>query len=71
MEGTKRDGTPHKESAIRRISSHEIDPVYEEAWDLLNGPVDEAPVRVPERILERGGSEIGWPDRHPGLSARH
>jgi hypothetical protein len=71
MEGTKGDVTPHKESAIRRISSHEIDPVYEEAWDLLNGPVDEAPVRVPERILERGGSEIGWPDRHPGLSARH
>jgi hypothetical protein len=66
----ERDGTPRKDSTIRAIRSHEIDAVYEEGWDLLNAPADKAPVRVPNRILERGGSDIGWPDRHPGLSAR-
>lgn len=71
LEGAKRDGTPRKDTTIRVIRMHEIDAVYEEAWDLLNAPADNAPVRVPGRILERGASDIGWPDRHPGLSMRH
>jgi hypothetical protein len=69
LQGTKRDGTPRKDSTIRAIRSHEIDAVYEEGWDLLNAPADEAPMRVPDRILE-GASEVGWPDGHPGLSVR-
>jgi hypothetical protein len=48
----------------------ELDAVYEEAWDLLNAPAANAPVRVPYRILERGASDIAWPDRHPGLPMR-
>jgi hypothetical protein len=69
ISGTKRDGTPRKDTSIRAIRMNEIDPVYQEGWDLLNAPADKAPVRVPDRILE-GASGIDWPDRHPGLSAR-
>jgi hypothetical protein len=68
LKGTKRDGTPRKDTAIRVIRMHEIDAVYEEAWDLLKASADKAPVSVPDRTLERGASDIGWPDRHPGLS---
>lgn len=71
LEGTKRDGTARKDTAIRVIRMHEIDVGYEEAWDLLNPSAHDAPVHVPDRILERGASDIGWPDRHPGLSTRH
>ena len=70
LEGTKRDGTPRKDTPIRAIRIAEIDVVYEEAWDLLNAPADKAPVRVPHQILERGASDICWPEHHPGLSAR-
>jgi hypothetical protein len=70
LERMKPDGTPHKDTTIRVIRMREIDAVYEEGWDLLNVPTDEAPVCVPEKILERGTSDIGWPDGHPGLSAR-
>ena len=68
LSGTKRDGAPRKDTPIRAIRMNEIDAVYEEGWDLLNAPADNAPVRVPERILE-GASGIDWPDGHPGLSA--
>jgi hypothetical protein len=66
LAGAKRDGTARKDSAIRAISVDQIDG-YEEAWNLLLAPADAAPVRVPEWILKRGGSDIGWPEGHPGL----
>ena len=49
----------------------EIDAVYEEAWDLLHVSDAEVPVRVPDRILHGGASDVGWPEHHPGLLARN
>jgi hypothetical protein len=57
LEGMKRDGTPRKDTPIRALRISEIDAVYEEAWDLLSAPADDAPIHLPARILER------WDDR--------
>lgn len=43
---------------------------YENAWELLDAPADEAPVYLPDRIYDDalGPSGVGWPDGHPGYS---
>jgi hypothetical protein len=42
---------------------------YEEAWDLLNAPADEAPTNLRDWVYERALSDIGLPPGHPGLLA--
>ena len=66
LSGTKRDGSPRKDSAGRAISANQIDS-YEDAWDLLSEPASSAPVHVPDWVLERGNGDIGFPENHPGF----
>lgn len=62
----KKDGSPRKDSSIRAIDPGQID-AYEERWDLLEHPADEAPVWTPDWVIERGNSDIGWPEGHRGF----
>lgn len=67
LAGRKPDGTARKDSSIRTFSIAEVSP-YEEAWDLLLASADEAPVSVPDWVIERGSTDIGWPEGHGGLT---
>lgn len=62
----KRDGTSRKDSAIRAIKRSEVE-AYEERWELLEEPADRAPIEVPDWVIDRAKSDIGWPQDHPGF----
>ena len=64
LEGTKRDGSPRKDSAIRALSLGELAP-YEGEWASLLKRADKAPIHLPDDVWERGTSDIGWPPGHP------
>jgi hypothetical protein len=40
---------------------------YEEAWNLLEEPADQAPIHLPDWLYEEAERGIGWPDGHPGF----
>lgn len=64
-----RGGATHRDSPVRAAKVAHFE-AYENAWELLDAPADEAPVYLPDRIYDDalGPSGVGWPDGHPGYS---
>ncbi len=63
-----RGGRKRQDSNVRAIGYDEITP-YEERWDLLESGAKDAPVWLLDWVIERGNSDIGWPEGHPGFGA--
>lgn len=64
----KRDGSQRKNSTMRVIKLRDLDG-YREAWELLDLPAAEAPVRLPEAFYERR-TEVGPLPEHFPLDLR-
>lgn len=67
LKGTKRDGSARRDSSVRAAQLAEV-AAYEDAWELLAAPADQAPVHLPAWVFERGEGDVGWPDGHPGFA---
>jgi hypothetical protein len=66
-----RGGAARHDSSVRAAKVADIK-AYENEWELLDAPSNQAPVNLPDRIYDDalGPDGVGWPPDHPGYPRR-
>jgi hypothetical protein len=62
-----RGGATHRDSPVRAAKVADF-AAYEDAWEMLGAPANQAPVHLPDRTYNDalGPDGVGWPPHHPG-----